>query len=174
MPQNSKTMEYRPNWKIFAKEFIIGMLLIPFFGIGLVVLIYYYVALSKIVYRFSDDEITISHSPSYADTILIRDLTKTELIKSTVLGRFQTETLILKTESSTSTLAGIANAGFVQEVLESSIRQHRKISENKQEREKFTNTAPPGSLEKINDLVGMWQQGLISDEDYFNERRKFE
>lgn len=174
MPKNSKMMEYRPNWKIFAKEFIIGIILIPFFGIGLVVLTYYYVALSKTFYRFSDDEIAISQSPRYVETILIHELTETQLIKSTVLGRFQTDTLILKTDSATYTLAGIANARFIQKVLESSISQHQKYNENKQEREKFTTTAPPGSLEKLNDLVGMWQQGLISDEDYFNERRKFE
>jgi hypothetical protein len=174
MPQNSKMMEYRPNWKIFAKEFIIGIILIPFFGIGLVVLMYYYVALSKIVYHFSDDEIIISLSPTYKEYVPIGDLTETNLVKSTFLGRFQTDTLIIKTPSSQFTLRGIANAHFIQKVLESSIAQHRKQIKNKQEREKFTTTAHPGSLEKLNDLVGLWQQGLISDEDYFNERRKFE
>ena len=32
----------------------------------------------------------------------------------------------------------------------------------------------PGSLDKLDTLTGLWQQGLISEEDYERERRHFQ
>lgn len=48
---------------------------------------------------------------------------------------------------------------------------------NKKKRPETSHYQPPihtpGTLEPMNDLVGMWQQGLISDEDFESEKRKF-
>jgi hypothetical protein len=46
--------------------------------------------------------------------------------------------------------------------------EQQKIQQNKQP--EFS----PGSIERLNYLTGLWQQGLITDEEFEKERKHFD
>jgi hypothetical protein len=80
----------------------------------------------------------------------------------------------LKANVTELVLTGIENPTSLLEKIDTAIAyQKEQLKANK----KITAREPthdPGTLEKLDYLTGLWQQGLINDEDYDSERKKFE
>lgn len=168
---SEKSIVYNPNWRIFRFQFIISLLLIPLL-IGLPLLIFFYFKWRRIEYIISNDRIEIRH----LETVFIPldDISDIEFKLSDPFLRIRTGNIHLKTKKNTYILRSLTDGGVLFDALASQIEQlkHRKTAIK--ERDRLSVKADPGSLERLNDLLGLWQQGLISDEDYWMERKKFE
>jgi len=124
-------------------------------------------------YVISDTSIQIQTSKDDRTFILtnIRDISSKEYwwLPFSKLGKIE-----IYANGRYCTLRGIKDAketaAIILMAVEAAIANRRKRPET-------THYQPPvhsaGTLEPMNDLVGMWQQGLISDEDFESEKRKF-
>lgn len=168
---SEKSIIYTPNWRIFRYQFIASLLLIPLL-IGIPLLIFYYFKWRKIEYIISNDRIEIRHQETV--NIPLADIIDIEFKLSDPLLSIRTSYIHLKTENNTYILKSLNDAGVIFDALSSQIEQLKLRKTANKERDRLSVKADPGSLERLNDLLGMWQQGLISDEDYWLERKKFE
>src|SRR5690606_37921197 len=79
----------------------------------------------------------------------------------TYLGK-TVKSLNISTENETHVLEALINSDSLASVINTAISNRLILEKNTKEREKATIKVDPGALERLNDLVGMWQQGLLS------------
>lgn len=168
-----KSISYSPNWRLLRKEFIISILLIPVLGVGLILFFRYKKRLNREIYFISDTEISI-HSGGEQTRILFEHLTGVEVRDHIDFMGQKVASIVIATSKGTFVLKALKEYALLGSALEQILAQvesHRKIVA---ERKKIEVKQDPGSLERLNDLMGMWQAGLLSDEAYLTEKKKFE
>jgi len=166
-----KHITYKPDWRLFRFQLLLSLTLIPFI-VGIPLFAYFILKKRNISYIISDVEIKIRDVETV--TIPVIDILEINL---TVLPLFlgkQTGNIVLKTPSGTFTLKCLYNYQALYDVLSFQLLRLRTIKQENNLRDRLQVKADPGSLERLNDLLGMWQQGIISDYDYWAERKKFE
>lgn len=82
--------------------------------------------------------------------------------------------LELVSERGSLTLFGIENASVIKETIDQLIAFKNELKYSKEKRDAVKVKQDPGSLERLNDLTGLLQEGLISYDDYLQERKNFE
>jgi hypothetical protein len=162
---------YKPNWRIFRFQFALSFLMIPLI-VGVPIFLYYYHKWKKIEYVITNEKIVI-HDGEISN-ISYNDIKDLRIKISPPFLKKSTGDIFLVTKSSSYTLKSILDCDILFDALSSQIQQVLSRQTANSERERMSVKADPGSLERLNDLLGMWQQGLISDEDYWTERNKFE
>lgn len=167
-----KSLIYKPNWRLFAKQIVTGTLLIPFFGIGLIILAYYVFKLRSISYKLSDYEIQIE-GKDQLEKVLIKDIAEVSIKETISFGILKRTDVVLGVGEISYTLYSLTEAEELHQVLSNIVHQNELRKQHQSEREKFTSTVSPGNLEKLNDLVGYWQQGLLTNEEFEKESQKF-
>jgi hypothetical protein len=168
---SEKSITYNPNWRIYRFQLITSVLFIPFI-IGIPFFIYFYKRWRKIKYSISNERITITENEMIS--IPINDIIDIQLkISNPFLGK-RTGDIRLVTELKSYNLLSLIDCDVIFDALAAQVEQQkvRKIANS--ERDRLSVKVTPGSLERLNDLLGLWQQGLISDDDYWLERNKFE
>ena len=169
----SKTISLSPSWKNHILGYAISILLIPVLGIGLLGLYWVRKQQKKHAYQFSDTQIT-SRDEKYQRNIDLVNIDQVELQQSWLQQKMGVGNIVLQTSATSMTLLGMDNPQNIKSVLEKAI-----YAEKERQKEK-TKAAPkepdhrPGSMDKMDYLTGLWQQGLVSDEDYEEERKHFE
>ena len=71
-------------------------------------------------------------------------------------------------------LRGIENPFNLKGMLDKAISAEKKRQQEKKRTEPREPDHDPGTMERMDYLTGLWQQGLVSDEDYEKEREHFE
>ncbi len=172
MSQQKKIFTLKPGWRYYLIPYFISLLLLPVFGIGLLVFIYYYRRISKIEYAITDEDITVRNrngSRSITlNTIHSLSITKTWAEKKSGLG-----TLHIHSEETEIQLKGIKQPEDIKDAIELALAAIEQRGKNKKKAENIYPNIQTGGLEHMNTLVGLWQQGLISDEDFEMEKQKF-
>ncbi len=165
-----KQLILQTNWRYYYSDILWGVMLSPVL-IGLFILFYTYYKISVQTYILFDDRIVDRKSgvTFYIDDIINTRITtsKTGFIKSV-------DNLELHTDKDILVLKGIERAYDIQEVINEMITKKKEIKDANQKRQRVQVKQDPGSLERLNDLTGLLQEGLISFEDYLQERKKFE
>ncbi len=71
---------------------------------------------------------------------------------------------------------GQPNPENLSDMISAAIRAERKRIEELNRVEVSPQEEPPspGTLDKLDYLTGLWQQGLLSDEDFKKEKKHFE
>jgi hypothetical protein len=167
-----RQVTYRPSWKYWAKDFYLTIALIPLFGVGLIWVIFLLRRLGSDVYYVRDNAIAI-HSGSNMLEINFADLTDVQLIEPRTYGGQTYAHVQIQTKNGQYLLSALIDAENLVRGLTHILEQIRRNEALNAERNRFTVQADPGSLERINDLVGLWQQGLITDQDYYRELKSY-
>lgn len=168
-----RTYTLEPSWKQFFWGYTLSILAIPLFGIGFVALYFVRKNHQQIVYEISNTQIK-RVDEKYEHNVDLADITRVELIKSWMQQKLSIGTLVLYTSASKMMLEGVEEPEKLKELLEQAIQWEIKRQQEQQKTKTREPDYQPGSMEKMNYLTGLWQQGLISDEDYEKERRHFE
>lgn len=150
-----------------------SLLLFPVGGVGIIIFSYYLRRLSSREYRIGNDVIEIL-GPEGTKRIRLEEITSIDLTRSATERWFDLGTLHLHTQTEETSLIGILSPIGVKEALEEAVSKEGKRREMKVKAHGDYTDIKIGGLQSMDELVGLWQQGLISEEDFERERRKFE
>ncbi|CAN5119257.1 hypothetical protein BH23BAC3_BH23BAC3_36280 [soil metagenome] len=170
----TKSIELRPDWKRWLWGYFFGILLIPLAGIGLFVLWKVHKKKNSYIYKVTDQQIrvTVDNLSQTVDLVNIKTL---DVEQNWFDKKFNLGDITLITESRTIKLLGQTKPETLAETITTAIHAERKrIEELNKVRQKPVEYPPPGTIDKLDYLTGLWQQGLISNEDFKKEKQNFE
>jgi membrane protein YdbS with pleckstrin-like domain len=171
----SKSIELKPDWKRWFWGYFFGVVLIPFFGLGIAVLWIVHTRRKQINYLVTDQQIE-EQNRKLSQKIDLANIKTLDVEQNWFDKKFGIGDIKLFTETRSITLLGQENPDKLSDMISSAIRAERKRIEdlNKTNQEPEQDPPSPGSLDRIDYLTGLWQQGLLSDEDYQKEKKHFE
>jgi hypothetical protein len=164
MEKNEKSITLEPSWKAFFWEYVAGILLSPLL-IGILILWRVFHKQSSISYKISDRQITIiqKHISQNIDLVDIRQAQPTAL-------KMGVGSIILKTAGRNIKIIGIERPS----VIASSIEQAAEAERRKRKTEEQAKPRPvqyaAGEMDRLDYLTGLWQQGLLSEDDFQAEK----
>lgn len=168
-----KKIEFQPSWKNHILGYTISILLIPLLGIGFFCLYFVYRRHKKYSYTFTDTQIS-SRDEKYQRNIDLLNFEQVEVEQSWLQRKMDVGNLVLYTTATSMTLRGMQNPGNLKEVLQKAIAAEKKRHQKKEKTKPKQPDHKPGSMDKMEYLTGLWQQGLVSDEDFEKEKKHFE
>jgi hypothetical protein len=175
MPAQSspKAVTLKPSWKNYFLKYLLSILLIPLFGIGFVVLYWVYKKHNEYSYRVTDTQIT-SRDEKYQQNIDLVNIEKVEIQQNWLQKKLRVGDLILHASTSSMAVYGMTKPEELKSLLESAIATEKQRNKQKEKSKPKEPKHNPGSMDRMDYLTGLWQQGLVSDEDYEKERKHFE
>ncbi len=170
----SKSIELRPDWKRWFWGYFFGILLIPLAGIGLFVLWKVHSKKNSYVYEVTDQQIRASEG-NISQAVDLVNIKTLDIEQNWIDKKFDLGDVTLITESRTIKLLGQTNPQALAETISTAIHaERRRIEELNKVKKEPVELPPPGTIDKLDYLTGLWQQGLISNEDYKKEKQNFE
>lgn len=170
----SQSTELRPVWKRWFWWYLFGVLLIPVFGLGLVLIYRTYHKNKFTLYRVTNRNIK-SIDREFSESIDIANITSVEVHQPAYLKFLKVGDVILKTESRSVTIKGQENPHRLVEMMEHAVKAElKRLEELNKIKERPEPRHTPESLDRMDYLTGLWQQGLISNEEFEKERKHFE
>lgn len=169
----SKTISLQPSWKNHIVGYVISILLIPIFGIGLAALYWVRKKQKTHSYTFTDTQIT-SRDDKYERNIDLVNIDRVEVEQRWIQQKMGVGDITLYTSASSMTLLGMENPLHLRELLEKAIYAQKKRQKEQEKTKPQEPEYSPGTMDKMDYLTGLWQQGLVSDDDFEEERKKFE
>lgn len=170
---SEKSTFLEPSWKQYFLFWLFSLLTIPLFGIGFIGLYITYKRQNRVRYEATDRRIS-SIDDKYRRNIDLVNIASIHVEQSWLQQKLGIGDLVLETSAVEMVLAGMDNPHRLKEILEQAVesekQRHRQKEQNKARRPKYD----PGSMDRMDYLTGLWQQGLISNEDYEKERKHFE
>jgi hypothetical protein len=153
--------------------FIAGILLIPLLGAGIYIIYRKYRELSSITYKVTDHQIS-EINQNIAATIDLADIHDISVEKRWIDKNFDIGTLNIKTGTHSLQMLGIKNPEKLSSLIMAAAEAERRRLAEINKLNKAKPIVPPENLDKLDYLTGLWQQGLISDDDFKKERKHFE
>jgi len=170
MPE--KQILLQPDQKHIFWWFITGIILTPLLGIGIYIIFKKKRELSAIHYRITDHSITAT-DVSYSQKIDLANIIDISVQQRWIDKKFNLGNVTIHTDSRSITLLGMNNPQNLAEmILQAAEAERLRIEKLKQIKQK-AKTDRPVSIEKLDYLTGLWQQGLISNEDFEKEKKHF-
>lgn len=168
MTDNERSITLTPSWKAFFWSYVFGIILIPAL-IGIIILWKTSKKHRGKSYKITDRKITVVDG-NYSQNIDLAD------IRQAVAGdlRFGVGNVTIKTQGRKIELIGLENpemiATSIEKAVEAELRRLQAQEQTKPRETKYD----PGSMDRLDYLTGLWQQGLVSNEDFEKERKKFQ
>lgn len=175
MAKTSEVKSYTltPSWKHYFTGYLLSIITIPLAGIGLIGLYFVRKKHKSRKYIVTDTQIS-SVDSKYQRNVDLVNIENIELEESWLQQKLGIGNLSLHTSAAELHISGISNPRELKNLLEKAIsaevHRHKEEEKNKPREPEYS----PGSMDKMDYLTGLWQQGLISDEDYEKERKHFE
>lgn len=169
---SEKMIRLQPSKSYNFWWYVLGVLLSPLI-IGLYILYKKISELSHTHYKITDQAIT-TVNPEYTETVDIVNINNIKIHQRWIDKQFGTGSLQLVTNTRKVNLVGLENPKNLSDLIlkAAEAERYRIEQEKKNERTKMEST--PGNLDKLDYLTGLWQQGLISNDDYLREKKHFE
>ncbi|MFN1834284.1 hypothetical protein AB2B38_003390 [Balneola sp. MJW-20] len=168
MSTNDRSITLKPSWKSYFWYYFFGILFLPL-GLGLFVLIYAWRRQTKTFYILRDRSITYKDTETEV-TLDLADIRNTDLRER----RFDCNDIILKTNTREVVLRGIENGESIKSSIDLAIEAELKRLAAEKKTKPRESKFKPGSMDGLEYLTGLWQQGLITNEEYDTQRRKYE
>ncbi|MCW9705821.1 PH domain-containing protein [Fodinibius salsisoli] len=169
----SKSITLGISWKNHLLGYALSILLIPVFGLGLLGIFWVWKRQNRISYWITDHKIT-SRDDQYQRNVDLLSIQKVEVQQNWLQKKMDVGDLKLHTAASAMTLYGMEQPYQLKGVLQKAIAAEQKRHQQKEQAQPQEPEYDPGSMEKMDYLTGLWQQGLMSDEDFEEERKHFE
>ena len=167
-----KKIELQPKKSHNFWWYVVGVLLIPLLA-GIYLLYKKVKELSEIHYKITDKTIT-SVSSSYTESVDIANINDVKIDQRWIDKQFGIGNLQLVTNTRKVDLIGLENPKNIADLIMKAAEAERYKIEQQQKKERVETKSSPGSLDKLDYLTGLWQQGLISNDDYLREKKHFE
>lgn len=171
--QSQKSIDLRPSWKNHILGYCISILLIPLFGIGLIGLYWVYKRQKKYSYTFTDTQIS-ARDDKYQRNIDLVNIEYVNLEQSWLQEKMELGDLVLHTTATSLKLRGMENPETLKNMLEKAILAEKQRQKQKEKTEPRQPDRKPGTMDRMDYLTGLWQQGLVSDEEFEKEKKHFE
>ncbi|MEX2463897.1 MAG: PH domain-containing protein [Balneolaceae bacterium] len=168
-----KKIQLKPKSAHFFWWILTGVLLIPMFGLGIYIIYRQLQKQSSISYIITDDTI-IAIANGYTKSIDLFQLSDIQVSQRWIDKRFNTGTIHLQSEAVSIEMIGIENPEKISEIISMAAESARLRLEKRSNQKNEMIDTHPGSLDKLDYLTGLWQQGLLSDQDYKEEKKHFE
>ena len=172
MQDSEKSLTLTPSHRYYIWYYVGGILLLPI-GLGLLLIWVAWRRLNSLSYIITDQSISIKEG-HYEQALNLSDIRKTSVIRSPMQARLGIGNILLKTNRSTLLLEGLPNPETLLEKIDLAIEFETKRNKAARMPTPAIPAYDPGTMDRMDTLTGLWQQGLISDEDYREERKKFE
>lgn len=170
---SEKAITLNPSRKAWFWWYVLGGILIPFFGAGIYLLIHLNRTLSSITVTITDTAITVEDS-KVTERVDIANIRNVDLKMTRTGDWFGVGDLILKTETKSVELPGMENPRSLADmIIQAAEAERKRIASINQRKESRPEPGPAGQQDRLNYLTGLWQQGLISNEDFENEKKHF-
>lgn len=171
----SNSIELNPTWKRWFWGYFFGILLIPVFGIGIAILWVVHSRRNKISYIVTDCQIE-QMDQKVSQKIDLANIKSLDVEQNWLEKKFDIGDIVVSTETRSMRLKGQANPANLSDLISAAVRAERKRIEELSRMEKAPKEElpSPGTLDRMNYLTGLWQQGLLSDEDFEKEKKHFE
>jgi len=170
---NSKTLSLEPSWKNHIAGYIISVLLIPIFGIGFIGFYLVRKRQKKYAYTFSDTRIS-SRDDKYHRNIDLINIDSVSVEQSWLQEKMGVGNIVLQTSASSMTLRGMETPDNLADIIKKAIAAELQRLQQKKESKPAKPQHKPGEMDRMDYLTGLWQQGLVSGEDFEKERKNFE
>jgi hypothetical protein len=172
MSDSEKSITLSSSWKNYFWAYLLGILFAPLL-VGIVLLWFINKKRKKITFIITDNTISRSGKEEKKSLDLVHILStsysQTKLQKILGIGDIK-----LQANVSELVLEGIDHPSSLLEKIDTAIAYQKERLKANEKIKPRKATHDPGTLEKLDYLTGLWQQGLINDEDYDSERKKFE
>ena len=171
---SEKIITLKPDHKSQFWWYLTGFILIPLFGLGLYLIYRVYKNHQAIRYTVSDRQIT-AEDLKISENMDLANITDIDIEQRWIDKKFGIGNLTLKTDSRALKLIGLENpAQLSNMILQAAEAERLRIQKLEQQTRRAKENTKPGSIDKMNYLTGLWQQGLISNEDFEKEKKHFE
>lgn len=170
---SGKTINLNPSFSHFFWWYLTGLLLVPLFGIGFIVLILSYKKQSAISYSISNQSITKTNRYD-SETVDLADILEVTVHQSWVDRKLKAGKLTLITDHKRMDMVGIQNPNSLSDLIMQASEVERARIRKQEEISSPPLDEAPVSLDRLDYLTGLWQQGLLSDEDFKKEKTHFE
>ncbi len=167
-----KMIELQPKKSHHFWWYVIGVLLSPIV-VGFYILFKKVNELSNTRYKITDQTITSVNS-DYTETVDIANINKVKIQQRWIDKQFGIGSLQLITNTRKVDLVGLENPKNLSDMILKAAEAERYRMDQQTKKESKQTEPAPGSLDKLDYLTGLWQQGLISNEDYMREKKHFE
>lgn len=172
MSESNKIITLTPSWKNYFRGYAFGFLLLPVL-VGIIILWFTIKKQKSVRFEISDHSIAVLQNSDKRELSLV-DILSTSVEQSKFQTLFNIGDIHLQANVSTLILTGIEEPEGLLEKIDTAIAYQKEQLKASKQIQARKPTHDPGTLEKLDYLTGLWQQGLISDEDYDSERKKFE
>lgn len=169
---SEKNIQLKPDRKAWFWWYLLGILLIPLLGVGIYLLYRLHRTYKSITYTITDRSITTQDS-EISEKIDLVNIRNIELHQQWADKKFGIADLIIHTSGKTVELLGMENPEALSKMILTAAESERKRLQSLQRKEERPKPPKPGT-DKIDYLTGLWQQGLISNEDFEEEKKHFE
>ena len=172
--EKDKKIGLHPDWRSWFWWYLWGILLIPLLGIGIYIIWRAQKTRKSIRYEIYDRYI-VSKDSKYSQRVDLADISGIDVRRRWIDKKFNTGDLLIGSPVSDMELLGIRDpeetAGLIRHAVAA---EKKRLSEMQKSAEPDSVNHNPGTLDKLDYLTGLWQQGLISDDDFKQERKHFE
>lgn len=171
----SKSIRLETSYNDVKVMLILGFILAPV-GIGLIILYLTYTSIKKNYWEIHPTSIKV-FTPKSQDEIALNRIVSVEFKQTKAQKKHSIGDLSIVTDYrdwQEYNLNGVFNAQLYAETIQlaiDTIKAKTKPAFTVRP-EEYTDLAV-GGLDRMNDLVGLWQAGMISDEDFYAEQEKF-
>lgn len=171
MSGSSKSIVLNPHWSHYFGYYFFGALLLPT-GLGFILL---WVAIRRqksLRYTIKDYSIDFREG-NYSKNLELSTIQHASVQQSKFQKQFNIGDIVLKGNASAIILEGLKNPQTLLEQIKLAVEAEQKRITAEQVVKPREVKSDPGTIDRVDYLMGLWQQGLISNEDYQEERKKF-
>ena len=154
-------------------HYILGILLIPLLGIGVWIIWRSYRRQMMHCYELTEEQI-IDYSDDLTRKIDLENIESTNLMTGKQSRLFDAGSILITTPASELEIEWIPEPEKVLKEIQERISARLEALKPKRTNTQVQDNYDPGSLDRMDYLTGLWQQGLIDDEEYDKERKHFE
>lgn len=170
MSNAQQKVTLHPSPKNYLGYYFLGILTLPLL-VGFIFIWLAYKRQNEKKYFITNSSIGVEEQGVLEQLSLV-DIQQTN-VKQTAIQRFlNIGSIELNAKVSSIVLEGIDKPTELLSKIDAAIAFEKEKLQQKKTIEVRRPTHNPGTIEKMDQLTGMWQQGLISYEDYENERKK--
>jgi hypothetical protein len=169
---DKNTYSLQPEFQHYIIPFAIAMVLIPVFFIGMFIIYYYRTLMRETWYHISNDRITRTFRKKITQ-ILLSEISELNVSYNWLHKKFGLGNVHIRGGGKDIVLEGVSNPVQLMETIQlaaDQLNRYKRIELNP--RSDFDDLKT-GAAEQMNYLVGLWQQGLITNEEYELERKKY-
>lgn len=168
--KQEKHIILHPSWRYYIWAYVLALLVLPFAGAGIVIFYNLYKRRKAHQYIITDNDITAMDG-KYVHHVDLVDIDHIELQQNWYQHLLGVGTLVLATSASDMQLKGPRHPDKYKQIIEQAISVQKQQGNVQHADPQPNRSYKPGGMSKIDYLTGLWQQGLLSDEDYQNERQ---